>query len=148
MSGVPLGWRQVVDIVSFPVESGPRHTVLVVDDEPAIRGVVCEFLRDCGLNPIAAENADQAVALIERGIPIDLVFSDVRMPGSRDGYGLARWILETRPELPVILATGDLGKVNAAAGLSGVEIFAKPYDFDAAVKKIRDTIQHRQQRSA
>jgi DNA-binding NtrC family response regulator len=134
--------------VQRPDAYGPRHTVLVVDDEPAIRGVVCEFLRDCGLNPIAAENADQAVALIERGIPIDLVFSDVRMPGNRDGYGLARWILETRPELPVILATGDLGKVNAAAGLSGVEIFAKPYDFDVAVKKIRDTIQRCQQRSA
>ena len=55
--------------------------------------------------------------------------------------------MRIRPNLPVILVTGDLGKANAAAGLSGVETFAKPYDFDAAVKKIRDTIQRRQQRA-
>ena len=121
--------------------------MLVVDDEPAIRGVVYEFLTESGLNPVAAENADQAVTMIRGGTAIDLVFSDVRMPGSMDGYGLARWILENRPELPVILVTGDLGKVNAAAGLLGVETFAKPYDFDAAVKKIRTTIQRRQQRT-
>ena len=93
--------------------------MLVVDDEPAIRGVVCEFLKDSGLNPVAVENADQAVALISQGMSIDLVFSDVRMPGTLDGYGLARWILENWPELPVILVTGDLGKANAAAGLIG-----------------------------
>jgi DNA-binding NtrC family response regulator len=144
-SGVGI---QVADIIPFPVEAAQQHhTVLVVDDEPAIRGVVCEFLRDCGLNPVAAEDADQAVALIERGLAVDLVFSDVRMPGKLDGYGLARWILENRPEIPVILVTGDLGKANAAAGLSGVETFAKPYDFDAAVKKIRDTIQRRKHKA-
>ena len=55
-------------------------------------------------------------------------------------FSLARWILENKPELPVILATGNLGKANAVAGPSGIETFAKPYDFDAAIKKIRDTI--------
>ena len=138
----------MAEIVPFPAESTPSHTVLVVDDEPAIRGVVCEFLKVCGLTPNAAVNAVCAIALIEQGTAIDLVFSDVRMPGSMDGYGLARWILENHPDLPVILATGDLGKANAAAGLSGVETFAKPYDFDAAVKKIRDTIHRRQQQIA
>jgi len=121
--------------------------VLVVDDEPAIRGVLCEFLQECGLAPIAVENADQALAVLDDPEPVDLVFSDVRMPGSMDGYGLARWILKHRPQLPVILATGDPGTINAA-GLSGVETFAKPYDFDMAVRKIRDTILHRQARRA
>jgi DNA-binding NtrC family response regulator len=136
----------VAEIVPFPAEA-TRYTVLVVDDEPAIRAVVCEFLKDSGLNPLAAESADQAVILLNEGAKIDLVFSDVRMPGTLDGYGLARWILENRPELPVILVSGDLGKANAAAGLTGVETFAKPYDFDAAVKKIRDTIQRRSQKT-
>lgn len=133
----------MAEILTFPIDHGPRHTVLVVDDEPAIRGVLCEFLRDCGLATLSAENADQALRLIRGGSGIDLVFSDVRMPGGMDGIGLARWILENRPELPVILTTGDLGKANAASGFSGVEIFAKPYDFDAAVRKIRETIIHR-----
>jgi DNA-binding NtrC family response regulator len=137
----------MADVVPFPIEYSQRYTVLVVDDEPAIRSVLCEFLAECGLNSLSAENADQAVAIIGSGKCVDLVFSDVRMPGRLDGCALARWILENKPELPVILATGDLGKANAAAGLSGVETFAKPYDFDAAVKKIRDTIFFRKQRA-
>ena len=133
----------MAEVIPFPVEHSLRHTVLVVDDEPAIRGVLCEFLRECGFNSLSAENADQAIILIAGGSAVDLVFSDVRMPGSMDGCGLARWIQQHKPELPVILATGDLGKANTAAGLSGVETFAKPYDFDAAVKKIRGTIARR-----
>ena len=86
--------------------------------------------------------------IIKNRADLDLVFSDVRMPGQMDGCGLAGWILENRPELPVILATGDLGKANAAAGLTGIETFAKPYDFDAAVKKLRDTIFRRKQRAS
>jgi DNA-binding NtrC family response regulator len=142
------GLSSMADVVPFPVEHGKSYAVLVVDDEPAIRGVLCEFLKECGLSPISAENADEAMVLIQGGMAVDLVFSDVRMPGRLDGCALARWILENRPELPVILATGDLGKANAAAGLSGIETFAKPYDFDAAVKKIRDTIVCRQARRA
>ena len=138
----------MVEIISFPIETDAPYRVLVVDDEPAIRGVLCEFLQEFGFAPVAVENADQALAVLDDPEPVDLVFSDVRMPGSLDGYGLARWILKHRPQLPVILATGDLGAINAAAGLSGVETFAKPYDFDMAVRKIRDTILHRQARRA
>ena len=58
-----------------------------------------------------------------------------------------RWILENRPALPVILVSGDLGKANAAAGLTGVETFAKPYDFDAAVRKIRATLERGSQKT-
>jgi CheY-like chemotaxis protein len=141
------GGAKVAEIIPFPVDSGALYRVLVVDDEPAIRGVLCEFLRECGLTPVAVENADQALAVLDEAEPVDLVFSDVRMPGSMDGYGLARWILENRPQLPVILATGDLGNANADAGLSGVETFAKPYDFDMAVRKIRDTILRRRMRT-
>ncbi len=129
----------MAEILPFPADHGPRFTVLVVDDEPAIRGMLCEFLEEYGHNPIAVENADQAMPLICGGAEIDLVFSDVRMPGTMDGCALARWILENRPDLPVILTTGDLGQADAT-DLSGVEIFPKPYAFDAAVRKIRDAI--------
>ena len=148
----------MADILPFPelhsampasmlADSAAAPRVLVIDDEPAIRGVVCEFFRDCGLDPVAAGNADDAVQLMDGGLKPDLVFSDVRMPGSRDGYGLARWVMENRPGLPVILVTGDLGKANEAPWLRNVETFAKPYDFDMAVKKIRDTIARRRQKA-
>jgi CheY-like chemotaxis protein len=116
----------MAEVVPFPVEYSQRYTVPVVDDEPAIRGVLCEFLADCGLNSLTTGNADEAVAIIGSGESVDLVLSDVRMPGAMDGCDLARWILANRPELPVILATGDRAKANAAAGLTGIETFAKP----------------------
>ena len=124
----------MAQILPFPLD--PRPTVLVVDDEPAIRGVTCEFLRDYGLNPIAAGDADHAIALIERGVRIDLVFSDVRMPGSIDGFDLARWVIAHKPGLPILLTSGDLGKIHLTRELAGIEIVPKPYDFDVVVRKI------------
>src|SRR5277367_1855328 len=117
-----------------------RPVVLVVDDEAAIRAFVCEYLRDAGFYTLAVDSADHAIHLLEHGLAADLVFSDVRMPGVRDGYGLARWITENRPELPVILTTGDLGKENAAALLCHTEMLSKPYELDWAVERIRKTI--------
>ena len=130
--------QEMAEILPFPISGGQRPTVLVVDDEPAIRGVLCEFLKECGYHPLSAESADQALALIQQG-GVDLVFSDVRMPGGMDGCALARWILANKPDLPVILTTGHLGQADTG-GLAGIEMFAKPYDFEAAVRKIHGTI--------
>lgn len=138
----------MADIVAFPGEAEPHHVILVVDDEPAIRAVLSEYLRDCGFHPLSAASGDDAVRMIEQGIAIDLVFSDVRMPGTLDGYGLARWIMDNRPDLPVLLVTGDQGKAKAAAGIGGTETMAKPYDFEILARKIRDTLTRHRQRPA
>jgi DNA-binding NtrC family response regulator len=137
----------VTNVILFP-ETGQSHTVLIVDDEPAIRAVLGEYLAECGFDILSAGNAAEAIGLINRGIAMDLVFSDVRMPGELDGYGLARWIMENRPDLPVILATGDLGKANAAAQICTIECLAKPFDFDVAARTIRQTIaRHKEKRA-
>lgn len=117
----------------------------MVDDEPAIRGVLCEFLDEWGFQTLSAASGDEARGLLEAGARVDLVFSDVRMPGELDGYGLARWVLQRHPGLPVILVSGDLGAVNAAEGLTGVETCAKPYDFEAAAHRIAAAIARRVQ---
>ncbi len=119
-----------------------RPVVLVVDDEAAIRAFVCEYLRDCGFHTLGVESADNAIRLLNLGLAADLVFSDVRMPGEHDGYGLVRWIAQNRPQLPVILTTGDVGKENAAAMLchAGIEVLPKPYELDSAAARIRQTI--------
>jgi CheY-like chemotaxis protein len=62
------------------------------------------------------------------------------MPGEMDGLGLSRWIFENRPNIPVILASGDIGKEAALKDLCGVEAITKPYSFDAAADKIRDVM--------
>jgi DNA-binding NtrC family response regulator len=133
----------VADIIAFPQDDQRKHTVLIVDDEPAIRGFLYDYLSECGFNPLAVESADDAIKLLENGYAIDLVFSDVRMPGTMDGYGLARWVMTNRPGLPVLLASGDLGKTNAVRELVGAEILPKPYDFDLVVRKMHAVLNDR-----
>jgi CheY-like chemotaxis protein len=86
---------------------------------------------------LEASTADEAVLIIEQGdLIIDLVFSDVRIPGSMDGFGLAQWLRATRLDLPIILTSGDEKKTSAAKELCDNESFmAKPYDLKMVVLK-------------
>jgi len=126
----------VADIITFPLEDQKRHTVLIVDDEPAIRGFLYDYLSESGFNPLTVESGDEAVRVLETNSLIDLVFSDVRMPGNLDGFDLARWVIANKPGLPILLTSGDLGKIQFTRELAGIEIVPKPYDFDAVVRKI------------
>ena len=137
----------MADIIAFPCDGQRLHTVLIVDDEPAIRGFLYDYLSQCGFNPLTAASGDEAVELLKKNSAIDLVFSDVRMPGTLDGFGLARWIMDHRPGLPVLLASGDLGKINATRELVA-EIVRKPYDFDMVVRKMHAALDHRARCSA
>jgi len=126
----------MAQIIAFPYDEPRPPVVLIVDDEPAIRGFLYDYLSECGFNPLAVESGDDAVRLLEKGHAVDLIFSDVRMPGTIDGFALARWVMEHRPGLPVLLASGDLGKTNAVRELTGAEILPKPYDFDVVVRRM------------
>lgn len=120
-------------------------TILVVEDEFHIRIAICAYLQDCGFMILASATADDAVAILEQGTEkIDLIFSDIRMPGRLDGLGLARWVCQYKPSVPVILTTGDAGIVDASYALGAAQtVFAKPYDPNLVVTKIRDTLGRR-----
>ena len=113
--------------------------ILVVDDEVAIRAFLCAHLRDSGFLAWGVDSADNAIRLLDLGLAADLVFSDVHMPGRRDGLGLARWVAEHRPELPVILTTGSMAKETAS--LYHIETLPKPYELGSAVIRIRQVIE-------
>jgi PleD family two-component response regulator len=83
-------WVMVPEPNSEPV---PAH-VLLVEDEVLIRSVIAETLRDAGLLVIEAANADEAWSYLQTGASVDLVFSDIQMPGSMDGIELARKVKE------------------------------------------------------
>jgi CheY-like chemotaxis protein len=108
--------------------------------------VLSEFLQQCGFKVLEAVDAAEAIEIVEQPVvQIDLVFSDVRMPGDMDGFGLSRWIKQHRPGIPVILASGDIGKANLAHELCANEPFlTKPYDLDIVVAHIRKLIAARQ----
>ena len=93
------GTEFMADIIAFPHEGLHRYTILIVDDEPAIRGFLYDYLSQCGFNPLTAASGDEAVAMLKKEISVDLVFSDVRMPGGMDGCAMARWILQNWAKL-------------------------------------------------
>jgi len=137
----------MAQVIAFPREDR-RPTVLVVDDAPAIRGFLCDHLNESGYQCLAVGSGEEAMDLFERGAQIDLVFSDVQLAGSMTGFGLARWVTENRPAVPVLLASGDLGKTCAQQELWGAEIMPKPYDFDSVVRRIHAAIETRIRRTA
>jgi DNA-binding NtrC family response regulator len=105
-------------------------TILVVEDEVLIRLVIAEYLRECGYRVIEAAHADEALLVLRRSeIAIDVVFTDVEMPGSMDGFALAQWVRNNRPGMDVILA-GSVGRaVQAASELCDAQSnVPKPYD--------------------
>ncbi len=123
----------------------PAKTILVVEDEALIRAVLSDMLQDKGFKVLEAANANEAIEIIEKTtFEIDLVFTDVRMPGSMDGFGLVRWIQNSRPSVPVIVASGDIGKFNDASCMTlGDMLIPKPYDLERTAMKIRKALESR-----
>ena len=117
------------------------QTILVVEDEVFVRMVISDYLRSCGFRVIEAANADEAVTLFEHHeITIDVVFSDIEMPGSMDGFELAKWVRAHRPTIDVILAGNAPRAANAAADLCESAPLPKPYEPQFAVDRIRRLI--------
>ncbi|MGD0102778.1 MAG: response regulator [Rhodopila sp.] len=117
------------------------HTVLVVEDEMMVRMPIAEYLRDCGYNVVEAANANEAIAAMETEGPVSAVFSDVRMPGTMDGVGLAEWFSSHYPSVPVLLTSGyNGGRSIPAASLPGVRFIEKPYSQTQVEQKIADLI--------
>jgi PAS domain S-box-containing protein len=104
---------------------GGSGTVLLVDDNPDVATVSASLLEQLGYTVRKVADAEAALREIERD-GIDLVFSDIVMPGKMDGLGLARHLKETRPRLPILLATGYS---DAAVNVRGdFPILRKPYE--------------------
>ena len=113
-------------------------TILVVEDEILVRTVIAAYLRDCGFDVVEAGNAEEAVRVLEASIRVDIVFSDINMPGRLDGFGLAQWLRRERPGLKIILTSGAAQAVKDASDLCAhVPILAKPYDYAEVARQLR-----------
>ncbi|HEY1721747.1 MAG TPA: response regulator [Magnetospirillaceae bacterium] len=117
-----------------------KTVVLVVEDEVNARTAAAEYLREAGFIVIEAWNGDEAVAIFRSQTHIDVVFSDVRMPGSMDGFTLERWIAEHYPATPVLLTSGVLEIRGNAISDYGRRFMSKPYIFADVEQRIRDLI--------
>jgi len=123
--------------------AGPP-SVLVVEDEVLVRTSVAEYLRACGYRVLEAKDADEATLILRNDDDIDIVFTDVQMPGSLDGFGLAQWVRRERPRTRVIITSG-VARTSEAAGDLCAEgpLLAKPYDHRDLERRIRRLLANR-----
>jgi two-component system, response regulator PdtaR len=127
------------------VLSNDPYTVLVVEDEPWIRLALVQHLEECNFHVLEAASVREAIAVIERGA-VNLVFTDLRLLGERDGIALARWVVKNRPGVPVMLASGEIGQVQALQELCQAEgfiHFGKPFAHAAVSAQILELIEIR-----
>lgn len=117
------------------------ETILIVEDEVLIRFDVAGYLRECRYRVIESGNASEAIAVLQSGCRIDLVFSDVQLPGSMDGFALARWVRTHQPEIKVILTSGVARSAQVAGELCDEgPLEKKPYDPQHLLERIRATL--------
>jgi PAS domain S-box-containing protein len=113
-----------------------RPNVLVVDDSAEVAEVTSSLFEQLGYATVYRDSAEEALSLLADGTKIDLVFSDIVMPGAIDGVGLAREIRSRYPMLPVVLTTGYSDAARAAP--PDLRILRKPFDTDS----LRDFVQN------
>jgi DNA-binding response OmpR family regulator len=117
-------------------------SILVVEDEVLIRLAIAEYLRECGYKVHEATHAAEAVAVLESPeVLVDVVFSDVVMPGEMDGFGLARWVRANRPGVEVIL-TSTVDRSAEVAGMlcEAGPLMKKPYEPQSVVERIKQLL--------
>ena len=116
-----------------------RPTLLVVEDEILTRLAAADFLRNRGYRVLEASNAGEALAVFAAGEPIELVFSDMDMPGNMNGDGLAQWIRRQFPDVKVLLASGKAGQDVPGPYAT---MLRKPYAHDTLLAHIKQLLQY------
>jgi two-component system, response regulator PdtaR len=125
---------------SFSPDSGAATApvILVVEDEVLVRAAAADHLRRAGYAVLEASNADEALRLLQK-MSIDVLFSDIAMPGSMDGLGLIGWLRSHRPHVKTIVTSGSQ-QPTAGFGM----FLSKPYrlvDLDFCIAKVLPALQ-------
>ena len=113
-----------------------RAVVLIVEDEPLVRMMVIELFEDEGFEVLEAADADQALTILGDRRDVGLLFTDVEMPGSLDGYALARWVHDNRPTVKTMIVSGRaLPKPGDIP--DGAAFINKPYDHADVIRRVQ-----------
>jgi CheY-like chemotaxis protein len=115
--------------------------VLVVEDEMLLRMRAVDMVEDVGYTSVEAVDADQAVAILESRSDIALLFTDIQMPGSMDGLGLARSVHERWPPIKIIMVSGQL-KLASIDIPADSRFFGKPLEAGEMIAEMRSMIGH------
>ncbi|MFO1071356.1 MAG: CHASE3 domain-containing protein [Geminicoccaceae bacterium] len=124
---------------------GGTETILVVEDDPAVRAAAVETLGELGYRVLRAEHAEAALAIITGGVPVDLLFTDVVMPGPLKAPEFTRRALEILPGLAVLYTSGYTENAIVHDGRldDGVLLLSKPYRRDELAQRVRQALARR-----
>lgn len=104
-----------------------KAVVLIVEDEPLLLMMAVALVEDSGFEAIEAKDADEAVAILTQREDIRILFTDIDMPGSMDGIGLARKVRECRPDVEIIIVSGRVRPGSNVLPARSM-FFSKPYN--------------------
>jgi PAS domain S-box-containing protein len=124
--------------------SGEGETVLVVDDEPTIRMLIGDTLTELGYRGIEAADAATGLKVLESDVNIDLLITDVGLPGGMNGKDMADAARGKRPKLKVLFITGYAENAAITNGHlePGMQVMSKPFSMDKLATRIRSIIEH------
>lgn len=116
-----------------------KAVVLIVEDSAIIRMSAVDLMESSGYVALEADSADEAIRVLEGRTDVDLVFTDVQMPGTMDGIKLAHYIRDRWPPVKLIVASGQAILEESSLPL-GSQFFSKPYDGHAIANAIARTL--------
>lgn len=130
-----------------PVDGG-QETILVAEDDEGVRTTVVEMLHDLGYRVLKAVDAAAALTIIESGVHIDMLFTDVVMPGPLKSSEMAKKAKGRMPHLAVLFTSGytENSIVHGGRLDAGVQLLSKPYTREALARKIRHVLKNEKQR--
>lgn len=141
---LPRSMEEEQEVQSGPTDtlSGGCETILLVEDDDQVRETVFNMLTDLGYAVLPASDAAHAMNIVENGQHVDLLFTDVVMPGKATGHELAERIRQIYPDLPVLFNSGYVPDLMVHDGRldDGIHLLGKPYTQAALAKKIRDVL--------
>ena len=141
---VVAGEREIVETRRIKtVEHESRgERILVIEDDPDVRATTVGMLIDLGYETVEADDSDSALAAMDDGEDIDLVFTDVFLKGSKSGPEIAGDILERWPDMPILFTSGYSSDHFQASGMlkDEVHLLAKPFEISRLAKKVREML--------
>ena len=123
-------------------KSGAGETVLVIDDEATVRMLIVEILREAGYAALEADDGPSGLKILESGVRLDLLITDVGLPGGMNGRQVADAARQVRPSLKVLFVTGYAENAAVGNGLlePGMEVITKPFAMTALANKITEML--------
>src|SRR6201999_886647 len=131
--------HEIIDATEF----GEGETVLAIEDEPTVRVLITDLLQENGYKPLAAADGPMGLKILQSEVRIDLLITDVGLPGGMNGRQVADAARVTRPDLKVLFITGYAENAAVGNGRLGKNMFivTKPFQLETLAARIHEIME-------